>query len=648
MIAHRIISSTFFSHIAQHTALANYQTIMPKRRHPDDEGPGRHRQRELDEQPDQQHEEFVHSKIASFLMVSFFHGEISLPFLTTLAQLMLVEPVNHIDIQKLAALGTHGANPGHSFRDLLTRMVTFSMERAISTIRLPVKLLGKSTWIDFSLLAPHLLFSLLYHSNPSEFGRRFFGGRLGNLKDFWRSQTSHPSYINHPMHTEPGLCFETHGTPLFMHGDDVAVIGVSKIWSKAVCVLSFGGLLSLGQISDDKHFLMALLFNCILNSTEEANTYKVLWHYLTWSFYWLQRGIHPTHDPQGNKYLVGRAADLAGTWLANGFHGILWSGQFDLDFAQSRFHLADPLSGIPCMCCDATNSGPGCWTDCTDPPANGWAAKTYTNESFAAKHGDSRHRLFRVLGGFGVANFVADLLHCKWLGADQYFHGGVLWLLIRYVMPDDIETNLGKVVVEIKKAYLTVGVLKKDQYPNLKRTQIKGGHAAKLPKLKGTGQQCKGLSKVMGLVFRIFGDRDDPMHICIAECLDAIRDTDRIYESSRNEYRTPPADSKRLIELTFSIGRKISILIDYYHPRLIPCFHFTIKQHYTMHCALASAYTNPVHNECSSGENFMKFTKILLRGCMYGNPPARITNMAILKYVKGFEIKNKETAKWWK
>ena len=138
------------------------------------------------------------------------------------------------------------------------------------------------------------------------------------------------------------------------------------------------------------------------------------------------------------------------------------------------------------------------------------------------------------------------------------------------------------------------------------------------------------------------------MHICIAECLDAIRDTDRIYESSRNEYRTPPADSKRLIELTFSIGRKISILIDYYHPRLIPCFHFTIKQHYTMHCALASRYTNPLYSECSSGENFMKFAKILLRGCMYGSPPARITNIAILKYVKGFEIKINDKAKWWK
>ena len=243
---------------------------------------------------------------------------------------------------------------------------------------------------------------------------------------------------------------------------------------------------------------------------------------------------------------------------------------------------------------------------------------------------------------------MADILHCKWLGADQYFHGGVLWLLVRYVMPNDIVTNLAKVVVEIEETYRTVGVPKKDQHPNLKRTRIKGGHAAKLPRLKGTGQQCKGLSKVMGLAFRICWDPVDTMHVKIAECLDAIRDTDRIYESTRNDYRTPPADSRRLIELTFSIGRDVSILINHYHARAIPCFHFTIKQHYTMHCALASAYTNPAYGECSSGENFMKSAKILLRGCMYGNPPARITNMAILKYVKGFEIKHRGNATWWK
>ena len=105
------------------------------------------------------------------------------------------------------------------------------------------------------------------------------------------------------------------------------------------------------------------------------------------------------------EYVVGKAAVLAGTLLAAGFHGILWNGQFDLDFAQCRFHLADPRGGRPCMNCDARIDGPPIWTDCTSPPANGWAGRTYTNESYAAITGDLRHRLFRVLPVFGAANF---------------------------------------------------------------------------------------------------------------------------------------------------------------------------------------------------------------------------------------------------
>ena len=96
-----------------------------------------------------------------------------------------------------------------------------------------------------------------------------------------------------------------------MHGDDVAAVGIGKIWSKAVCVLSFGGLLSLGEVSDEKHLLIALLFNCVVNKMEGGDTYKVLWHYLTWSFYWLQKGVRPTHDPSGVEYVTGLAARLA-------------------------------------------------------------------------------------------------------------------------------------------------------------------------------------------------------------------------------------------------------------------------------------------------------------------------------------------------
>ena len=143
--------------------------------------------------------------------------------------------------------------------------------------------------------------------------------------------------------------------------------------------------------------------------------------------------------------------------------------RFDIDFGQSRFNLADPRSGRPCMSCPA-GAGDDClWTDPRDPPANTWVGHVYTNTRHAALLGHSRHRLVRgVLPGFGVAMHVADVLHSKWLGADQYFLGGVLWLLIAYIMPASIEDNLKIVVIAMQVAYGAEGVGHKDRYPNLK------------------------------------------------------------------------------------------------------------------------------------------------------------------------------------
>ena len=93
------------------------------------------------------------------------------------------------------------------------------------------------------------------------------------------------------------------------------------------------------------------------------------------------------------------------------------------------------------MSCDATTVGPQVWTDCREPDVNGWAHTTYTNATHALKFGDFRVRILRALPGFGIANYVPDLLHCKWLGADQYFLGGVLWLLAAYIMPNTVPVN---------------------------------------------------------------------------------------------------------------------------------------------------------------------------------------------------------------
>ena len=76
----------------------------------------------------------------------------------------------------------------------------------------------------------------------------------------------------------------------------------------------------------------------------------------------------------------------------------------------------------------------------------------YTNTTHRELFGITRHRLLRgVLPGFGVSHVIGDLLHCKWLGADQYFHGGVLYLLVNYIMPDDIQSNIVKLFAKIRE-----------------------------------------------------------------------------------------------------------------------------------------------------------------------------------------------------
>ena len=263
-------------------------------------------------------------------------------------------------------------------------------------------------------------------------------------------------------------------------------------------------------------------------------------------------------------------------------------------------------------------------------------------------YGNARHRLLRVLPGFGVAHFVGDLLHCKWLGCDQYFLGGVLWLLVKHIMPDAPAESLKIVFAAIQAEYDVQAVPFKDRYPSLKLTQIKKATVAILPKLNGTGQQCKGLARVMGAVFRQFCDLSDARHIRILDGIKAMSETNRIYLMHRYANRIPRADSEKLIALSFEFCQISTGLVRYYHGRGIYAFHYTLKHHYCLHIALATRYYNPWFSECSSGEDYMKVAKRLVRGSMYGNRISKVANVALRKYIRGFSIERNPEAPWWK
>ena len=144
-----------------------------------------------------------------------------------------------------------------------------------------------------------------------------FGGTVRKLATFWQSHVDHPSYAAHPLHGHQ-FAHRKKACPLFLHGDDVASIGIGKIWSKAVNCLSFGGILSQGSAASDSHILIGLMFNCIAIRSAAADTFKTLWRQLIWSLYWLYRGQWPTHAPYGSLYTVGLEFERAGQPLAGG------------------------------------------------------------------------------------------------------------------------------------------------------------------------------------------------------------------------------------------------------------------------------------------------------------------------------------------
>ena len=86
---------------------------------------------------------------------------------------MLEDPNRHDDLITIPELGHRGTFDNIARMDLWQRMLAFPLEAAIYTIRLPVKLAGLLSWIDYDPIYPHAIFAKLYETNKPEFARRF-------------------------------------------------------------------------------------------------------------------------------------------------------------------------------------------------------------------------------------------------------------------------------------------------------------------------------------------------------------------------------------------------------------------------------------------------------------------------------------------
>ena len=158
------------------------------------------------------------------------------------------------------------------------------------------------------------------------------------LPDFWNAFDKHPLMTDSPLKTIPE--YTTNLIPLSLHGDEVPVFGVGKIWARSVLSFSWTSILAnaLGAKAEDCTIYIWGVFEkfCVQDEGGVLGTMSTFFSILRWSFQTLLDGVWPTHDWRGIKYeKKSRDGRKAGLPLAGGYRACLLQLCGDLDFSRN-------------------------------------------------------------------------------------------------------------------------------------------------------------------------------------------------------------------------------------------------------------------------------------------------------------------------
>ena len=151
-----------------------------------------------------------------------------------------------------------------------------------------------------SVMLPHELFAAL-HENPNGWAKSILPDP-DKLEAFWSAFQGHPCMAQHPLHKRKG--YKTKCIPLALHGDEVPVTGIGKIWCRSALVLSWNSLMATAggaSLEDTNLYIFGLFEKFILPASEfTQGTMAALWTLLRWSFDCIWQGKWPARDWLGN------------------------------------------------------------------------------------------------------------------------------------------------------------------------------------------------------------------------------------------------------------------------------------------------------------------------------------------------------------
>ena len=220
--------------------------------------------------------------------------------------------------------------------------------------------------------------------------------------------------------------------PLSLHGDEVPVQGVGKIWCRSALMISWASLIAIAcgkGVSDCQIYIYGLFEKFIQSEAPGIpGTMSVLWQILQWSFQCIWDGTFPARDWRGIPFpRESPEWKKAGQRLAGKYFGCLVQLCGDLDYYAKW--LGVPHYGshsAPCSQCRCTYRGALSWLDCR---SNSPWQRNWLSPSTWKEHWNTTCQLFQLPGVSGLS-IAMDLMHCLHLGWLQYAYASVFSLIV--------------------------------------------------------------------------------------------------------------------------------------------------------------------------------------------------------------------------
>ena len=313
-----------------------------------------------------------------------------------------------IGMSKVAAAGSHGRNPQHLQRSLIS---LFGMpDGAPPFVWYKIPTAAGDQYHPF--LLPHAWIAALYHHRHSLWESAMQGEDVA-VVDFWESMATSTIVTKHP---HLSLADRARTLPLGLHGDGGAF---SK--QESLFVFTFNSLLGHG-VTSAKRFLLTVIRKCDFS----PETLQTIMDILSWSFNVALTGLLPEVD------WAGDACEERG-YLAGRWRGSLVQVRGDWEFYTSVFRFP-AWNAVDEMCwmCRATGVGPLRFTACgADAP---WRGTRRSHEEYVeqlAAQGKELPTLLKKVVGLRLESVMIDVLHCVDLGIGAHIVGNVFWACVR-------------------------------------------------------------------------------------------------------------------------------------------------------------------------------------------------------------------------